>query len=39
MNKINFNNNEFTTLSTEVIEAMKSAIEEFADANPNRFWE
>jgi cysteine desulfurase len=37
MNKINFNNNEFTTLSTEVIEAMKSAIEEFADANPIGF--
>lgn len=37
MNKIYFNNNEFTPLSDEVKTAMKTAIDKFADANPKGF--
>ena len=37
MTKINFNSNEFTPLSKDVKEAMKIAVDDFANANPNGF--
>ena len=37
MSQINFNSNEFTSLSEEVKKAMKNAVGSFADANPVPF--